>query len=93
MSVVLTVLAQLNFRSYEKEILNKKEILKGNLTNAYYHLAAINVHDRSPLASCVTFQSPYRVPPGVEYAVSIVGQGLTKEVLLLMFLKPFPAWT
>ena len=72
MSAVLTILAQLNFRSYEKEILHTKEILNGNLTNAYFHLAAINIHDRrSPLASCVTFQSPYRVPPGVEYAVSI----------------------
>lgn len=59
-----------NFRSYTKEVLDGKEISKSNLINAYYHKAAFEDHGRSQLVSCVTFQSPYRVPPGVEYAVS-----------------------
>ena len=56
-----------DFRSFVEERIYGKQIMNRSVDNAYFHLAFINKFFQ---ASCVTFQTKYRVPPGDLYGVT-----------------------
>ena len=60
-------------RNYEKAALTGDEIASESQDLAYFHNAIFEKSaEHKVLASCVTFASPHRVPPGSGYNVSTI---------------------
>ena len=74
-------------RSYQKETISGREIVDGNTTIAYSHLAVIE----DVLASCVTFTSPFKVPRGWKYNVRFENQNRGSKWKYVHWLQLFTA--